>query len=177
MTSNSTATYDGTIERTPDGGAIRFRRVLPYAVGDVWEAITEPAQLAQWWLPFDADVTVELREGGELRFAGRGEDAPTMTFTILRVEPPTLLEHTHVDEGSYLRWELASVDGGCELLLSHFVNDADQAIDKCYVVGLHASLARLEPLLAGEPAPWDWTEFAHSHEHYAALGLAPAVAS
>ena len=177
MTGHSTATYDGTIERTRDGGVIRFRRVLPYAVSDVWQAITDPAQLAQWWLPFDADFSVELREGGEFRFTGRGRDVPTMTFTILRVEPPTLLEHTHVDEGSYMRWELAPVDEGCELRLSHYVTDTDHAILNCYIVGLHTSLARLEPLLAGTPTPWDWTEFAHSQQHYATLGLAPEVTS
>lgn len=173
MTTGSTTSPDGTVERTVDGGVIRFRRVLPYAVADVWAAITDPAQLAQWWLPFDADITVALRPGGELRMAGRGEDGPTMTFTILRVEAPTLLEHTHADEGSYVRWELAPVEGGCELRLSHFVKDVDQAIDNCYVVGLHTSLSRLEPLLAGKPVPWDWPEFARSQAHYAALGLAP----
>ena len=34
------------------------------------------------------------------------------------------------------------------------------AIDNCYVVGLHTSLARLEPCLAGHPVPWDWDAFA-----------------
>ena len=54
-----------------------------------------------------------------------------------------LLEHTHVDPGSYMRWELEPVDTGCVLRLSHFVTDTAAAIDNCYVVGLHTSLARL----------------------------------
>ena len=33
--------YDGTLERTADGGVIRFERHLPYPIGDVWDAITE----------------------------------------------------------------------------------------------------------------------------------------
>jgi hypothetical protein len=37
MTSDSTATYERTIELTPDGGATRFRRVLPHAVADSQE--------------------------------------------------------------------------------------------------------------------------------------------
>ncbi len=65
MTPPTDAAYDGTIERTSDGGAvIGFERHLPYAVADVWTAITDPEHLAQWWLPFDADITVDLREGG-----------------------------------------------------------------------------------------------------------------
>lgn len=167
--------YDGIVERTADGGVIRFERRLPYPIRDVWSAITDPDRLADWWLPFDADVTVDLREGGELRFKGRGEDDPDMTFTILRVEPPMLLEHTHADPTSRMRWELEATDAGCTLRLSHFVTDADAAIGNCYVVGLHASLRRLEPCLAGEPVAWDWDGFYEAQAAYAQLGFAPEV--
>ena len=37
------ASPDGTLERTPDGGVIRFERHLPYPVEAVWDAITSPA--------------------------------------------------------------------------------------------------------------------------------------
>jgi uncharacterized protein YndB with AHSA1/START domain len=175
--SERTAAYDGTMERTAEGGVIRFERHLPYAIREVWDAITEPARLAEWWLPFDADVTIDLRAGGTMVVAGRGDDAPTMSFTIRRVEPPVLLEHTHVDEGSLLRWELEPTDAGCVLRLSHFVPDPDTAVDNCYVVGLHTSLTRLLPCLAGAPVPWDWEGFAEAQAQYARLGLAPDPAA
>ena len=157
MSDLSDTSYDGVLERTTDGGVIRFERHLPYPIREVWDAITDPERLADWWLPFDADITVDLREGGEMVFAGRGDEPATMTFTILRVEPPMLLEHTHADTASYMRWELKPTDTGCVLRLSHFVTDPAAAIGKCYVVGLHASLARLEPCLAGRPTAWDGT--------------------
>ena len=70
------ASPDGTLERTPDGGVIRFERHLPYPVEAVWDAITNPERLADWWLPFDADITIDLREGGEMVFtATSGEPA------------------------------------------------------------------------------------------------------
>src|SRR3546814_8684651 len=72
------ALYDGVIEPTADGGVIRFERRLAYPVDEVWDAVTNPERLADWWLPFDADITVDLRVGGELVMAGRGDDAPTM---------------------------------------------------------------------------------------------------
>jgi len=169
------ASYDGTLERTADGGVIRFERHLPYPVRDVWDAITNPERLADWWLPFDADIAIDLREGGQMVFTGRGDEPVTMTFTILRVEPPMLLEHTHADAGSYLRWELEAVDTGCVLRLSHFVADPSGAIDNCYVVGLHTSLSRLVPCLAGRPIAWDWDGFAQAQAHYAGIGLAPPV--
>jgi uncharacterized protein YndB with AHSA1/START domain len=169
------ASYDGTLERTADGGVIRFERHLPYPIRDVWDAITNPARLAEWWLPSDGDITVDLQEGGQMVFAARGDEPQTTTCTILRVEPPMLFEHTHLDAVSYVRWELEPVDTGCVLRLSHFVTDTAGAIDNCYVVGLHASLARLAPCLAGRPVAWDWDGFAEAQAHYASIGLAPPV--
>jgi uncharacterized protein YndB with AHSA1/START domain len=106
------ASYDGTLERTADGGVIRIERHLPYAISDVWDAITNPQRLAEWWLPFDTDISIDLREGGQMVFAGRGDEPVTTTFTDLRVEPPTLLEHTHADAGSYLRWSASPLTRG-----------------------------------------------------------------
>ncbi len=178
MTDDLTTRYDGVLERTADGGVIRFERHLAYDVHDVWDAITTPARLADWWLPFEADITVDLREGGELVFAGRGDGGPVrMTCTILRLEPPVLLEHTHPAPGSTMRWELEAAATGCILRLSHVVPDVQEAVDNCYLVGLQTSLDRLEPSLAGRPAAWDWDAFAVTQAHYALNGLAASVAA
>ena len=166
--------YDGVLDRSADGGVIRFERHLPYRIDDVWDAVTNPTRLADWWLPFDADISVDLQEGGQMVFAARGDEPVTMTFTITRVEPPMLLEHTHAD-ASYMRWELEPTDTGCVLRLSQFVTDTAAAIDNCYVVGLHTSLARLVPCLADRPVAWDWDDFAEAQAHYASIGLASAV--
>lgn len=176
MTDDLTTRYDGVLERTADGGVIRFERHLAYDVQDVWNAITTPERLADWWLPFEADITVDLREGGEMVFAGTPDGEPvTMTCTILRLDPPRLLEHTHPAPGSSMRWELEARDTGCILRLVHVVPDVQEAIDNCYVVGLQTSLDRLEPSLAGRPEPWDWSTFALTQAHYAGLGLAAPV--
>lgn len=172
MTDLPTA-YDGTIQRTAEGGVIRFERHLPYAIADVWTAVTDPARLADWWLPFDADITVDLRVGGAMVFAATGGEPPPMTMTILRIEPPTLLEHTHADPAERLRWELEPTAVGTILRLSHFVTDVGTAVERCYVVGLHTSLSRLDGALSGAPIPWDWDGFATSQQAYAAVGLAP----
>lgn len=174
MTDTASA-YDGVIERTANGGVIRFERHLDFPIGEVWDAITNPERLGEWWLPFDADITVDLREGGEMVMTATGDEPMTITCTILRVEPPMVLEHTHVDPGAYLRWELEPVGDATTLRLSHFVPDADTAIENCYVVGLHTSFSRLAPSLAGEPIPWDWDAFADAQSRYAELGFAPPL--
>lgn len=176
MTDDITTRYDGVLERTADRGIIRFERHLTYDVGDVWNAITSPERLADWWLPFDADITVDLREGGEMIFAGSNNGEPiTMVCTILRVEAPLLFEHTHPAPGSTMLWQLEAVDTGCILRLSHTIPDVQEAIDNCYLVGLQTSLDRLTPALAGRPAPWDWDTFGADRAHYADLGLAAPV--
>jgi len=172
MSDRTSSLYDGTMERTADGGVIRFERHLEYGIRDVWDAITTPERLADWWLPFDADITLDLRPGGEMTFVAKGDEPMEMTCTILRVEPPMLLEHTHADPGSIMRWELEPVETGCVLRLSHFVTDVQAALENGYLVGLHTSLSRLAPCLAGEPVPWDWDEFAETQARYADLGLA-----
>jgi uncharacterized protein YndB with AHSA1/START domain len=177
MTDLPTASPEGTLERTAEGGVLRFQRHLPYAITEVWSAITDPARLADWWLPFDADITVDLRVGGEMVFAGRGDEPVVLRCTILQLDPPTLLRHTHGDGSSTMSWELTEVEGGCELRVAHWVPDVQAAVDGCWAVGLHTSLSRLEPCLAGSPVPWDWSEFAGTQSRYAALGLAPAATS
>ena len=168
------ASSDGTLDRTDDGGLIRFERHLPYPVAAVWDAITNPERLADWWLPFEADITVDLREGGEMVFTSLSGEPPPMAVTILYVDAPVRFEHTHFAPGSTMRWDLDAVDTGCILRLTQHVLDTNEAIDGCWVVGLHTSLARLGPALAGTPTPWDWDAFAAAREHYAAVGLAAA---
>jgi uncharacterized protein YndB with AHSA1/START domain len=172
---NDTSLYDGTVERTADGGVIRFERTLPHSIDDVWGAITTPEGLGQWWLPFDADITVDLRVGGEIVMASRGGEGITLTCSILRLEAPALLEHTHADPGSFLRWELESTEAGCVLRLSHFVTDLDAALGKGFLVGLHTSLGRLAPCLEGRPIAWDDDRFEEARAHYAQVGLAPSA--
>jgi uncharacterized protein YndB with AHSA1/START domain len=166
------ASPDGTLERTADGGVIRFERHLPFAVETVWEAITDPVRLADWWLPFDADITVDLRAGGHMVFAARSGEPGPMTCTILRVEPPSLLEHTHFVDGVTLLWELEAVPAGTVLRFSQTVPDVGDAVEGCWMVGLHTSLSRLEPALAGAPVAWDWDVFGTTRARYAERGLA-----
>lgn len=145
----------GTIERTPDGGRVRFERSLAFPIEEVWAAITEPDRLGDWWPPMAAEISVDLREGGKIIFDWPDLDFPKMEFTITRLEPPTLLEHSHSSPGSWMRWELEATDDGTRLLATYSVPDIDMAIQRGDLVGLHYSLDRLVPALAGSPVGWD----------------------
>lgn len=145
----------GTIERTSDGGRVRFERFLAFPIEQVWAAITEPERLGDWWPPMAAEITVDLREGGKIVFDWPDTDFPTMEFMITRLQPPTLMEHTHTSPGSWMRWELEATDDGTLLLATYSVPDIDMAIERGDLVGLHYSLVRLVPALSGSPVGWD----------------------
>lgn len=164
---------DGTIERTPDGGFIRFDRKLAFPIDEVWSALTEPARIAEWWPPLAADVTVDLRVGGSISFPWPdGDDVQALEFRILRLEAPTLLEHSHTGPGSWMRYQLEPTADGTRLLVTYFVPDPDMAIERGDVVGAHYGLDRLEAALSGHPVPVDMEVFAELQAAYATRSLA-----
>jgi uncharacterized protein YndB with AHSA1/START domain len=167
-----------TLERTADGGLIRFERRLRHPIEEVWSALTEPDRLADWWPPFATNVTADLREGGLLTFDW--PDGPNLEFRFLRIEAPTLLEHTHTSPGSWMRYELAPTDDGTLLRATYFVPEPDMAVERGDVVGGHYGFDRLEAALSGHPTSVDADAFAALQRTYAAQGLAsptPPVAS
>lgn len=163
---------NGTIERTPDGGVVRFDRSLAFPIGEVWAAITEPTRIADWWPPFAAEITVDLRVGGTITFAWADTDFRTLEFTIVRLQAPALLEHTHTSPGSWMRYELEPTADGTRLLATYFVPDLDMAIERGDLVGLHYGLDRLTPALSGHPVTWDNDAFLALQTVYAELSPA-----
>ena len=149
-----------TLERTKDGGLIRFERAFPNPIEDVWSALTDPERLADWWPPFATNVHVDLREGGTMSFDW--PDGPPLEFRFLRIVPPTLLEHTHTSPGSWMRYELAATDAQVD-----WTADKLKEFGTSYLLGAHCtgieSVYRIRQRLglprgaavvgAGEPPP------------------------
>jgi uncharacterized protein YndB with AHSA1/START domain len=161
-----------TLERTEDGGLIRFERLFPNGIGDVWSALTDPVRLADWWPPFATNVHVDLRVGGSMSFDW--PDGPQLKFQFTRIEKPTLLEHTHTSPGSWMRYDLESVHEGTLLRATYFVPDPDLAVVRGDIVGGHYVFDRLEASLAGCPIPFDMDAFGALQAEYIEHGLATA---
>jgi uncharacterized protein YndB with AHSA1/START domain len=141
--------YD-TIENRP---ALRFERRLSHPVEVVWEAITQPGELEQWF-PSRVEVD-ELRPGAEMtfRFENMPLDAPsTMTGRVIEFDPPRLFEFTWGPPGheDHLRFELEPVAGSedaCLLRLTVLLEARDKAARDA--AGWHLCLDRLGRQLAG----------------------------
>jgi uncharacterized protein YndB with AHSA1/START domain len=108
---------DPTLDTTGAQPAVRLERYLPDPPPVVWRAITDRAQLTEW---FPCDVIVE---GGRWE-AGAAITFPfppdvidlTLTGTVLAVDEPRLLAYTWGDEET-LRFELHPEGEGTRLVL------------------------------------------------------------
>lgn len=127
---------------------LRFQRRFRHPRETVWRAITDPAQLSQWY-PFIA-VEMDVRVGGTIRFddgAGGGLDA-----AITELEPPETFAFREIDDEGMphlLRFELRAVADGSELVFTHTFEDPDGALDPA--VGWHRCLDALRMVVDGEP--------------------------
>lgn len=119
-------------------------RDLRHPPAMVWQALTDPAHLAEW-APFDADRS--LGAVGMVKLSAVGAPKPTITeTTVKRAEAPRLLEYNWGEQD--LRWELEPLDGGTRLTLWH-------NIDRRYIAmgaaGWHICFDVMDHFLAGEP--------------------------
>jgi uncharacterized protein YndB with AHSA1/START domain len=83
---------------------IRIVRVYDAPVKAVWEAWTDPAQLAQWWGPRGFTITThskELRVGGQWRYTMHGPDGKDW---------PNVTKYLEVEEGKKLVYDHGGTD-------------------------------------------------------------------
>jgi uncharacterized protein YndB with AHSA1/START domain len=110
----------------------------------VWEALTDPAHLAEW-APFDADRNLAA-VGPVKMWMVRAPQSQVFETAVTRAEAPRLLEYSW--GAQQLRWELEPLGEGTRMTLWH-------AIDRRFVAwgaaGWHISFDVLDRLLAGEP--------------------------
>lgn len=154
----------GSLETVDDRPALRFERRLARPVERVWRAITEPDELARWFVaPVDWKP-----EAGEV-FESFGE-----TGEITELGAPHLIAWTYREER--FRFELRPDGEGCVLVFTHVFEDRSTGAD--LASGWDVHLDRLDAHLAGGHLPVEELlgAAAERHERYARrFGLDPAV--
>ena len=108
---------DAVLDTTGAKPAVRLERYLPDPPPVVWQAITDRAQLKEW---FPCDVIVEggrWEVGAAITFPFPAEVIDmTLTGTVLAVDEPKLLSYTW-GEDETLRFELQPEGEGTRLVL------------------------------------------------------------
>lgn len=132
------------IEKHDEEWTLVLVRDLRHPPALVWEALTDPAQLAEW-APFDADRS--LAAPGPVSLSTVGAPTPQVSqSTVTRAEAPHVLEYSW--GGQHLRWELESTSGGTRLRLWHNI---DRRFIAWGAAGWHVCFDVLDQFLAGEP--------------------------
>jgi uncharacterized protein YndB with AHSA1/START domain len=132
------------IEKDGERWTLVLVRELRHPPALVWEALTDPAHLAEW-APFEADRS--LAAVGPVKLSTVA--APTLQVsenTVKRAEAPRLLEYDW--GGNDIRWELEAAGSGTRLTLWHNI---DRRFIAWGAAGWHICLDVLDRLLAGEP--------------------------
>jgi uncharacterized protein YndB with AHSA1/START domain len=136
---------DVRYETDGDRWTLVFVRDLRHPPASVWAALTDPARVGDW-APYTADR--DLGTTGDVTLTViDGDTAQELPSTVLRAEPPTLLEHTFGPD--LLRWELAPTATGTRLTLRHTVQDKD--FGPKAAAGWHRCLDVAQHLLDGDP--------------------------
>jgi uncharacterized protein YndB with AHSA1/START domain len=157
----------GTVHTRADGYQLRFERHLLHPVEKVWDALTNPAQRAQWLAPGELELTL----GGRVSLAFTDGDG-VIDGRVTAITPPRLLEFTWTDQDNdfgFVRWELVADDGDTRLVLTHAVPESARGFGLPMLAGWHSLLDQLAALLDDQPFVRDrWQEL---HDHYARAGV------
>ena len=84
-----------------DGFRVRLERTLPAPQESVWQALTDPEQLAEWWGPkgYETEsVDFDPKVGGAYRIAMQPPEGDVffLSGTFRQVDPPARLAYTFV---------------------------------------------------------------------------------
>ncbi len=137
----------GTLERDGDLCVLRYRRVLRQPPGTVWRALTDDAQLADW---FPTTIEGERSPGAPLRFSFRASEAPPFQGEMLAFDPPAVLAFRWGDD--VLRFELAPEGRGSLLTLTVTFPEYGKAARDA--AGWHVCLEQLSYVAAHEELPF-----------------------
>lgn len=132
------------VQKDDDEWTLVLVRELRHAPTRVWQALTDPTELAEW-APFDADRS--LGTVGPIALTVAGAPAEKVARgEVRRAEAPRLLEYTWGEQ--VLRWQLEPLDSGTRLTLWHNI---DRRFIAWGAAGWHICLDVCAALLAGEP--------------------------
>jgi len=134
------------VEKNNDAWTLVLVRELRHPPAMVWEALTDPAQLAEW-APFDADRSLATVGPAKLTTIGAPAAHATTETTVKRAEARKALEYSW--GGGDMRWELQPWgDNGTRLTLWSNIN---RAWISAGAAGWHICFDVLDRLLSGAP--------------------------
>ncbi|QFU85842.1 SRPBCC family protein [Amycolatopsis sp. YIM 10] len=122
---------------------LRFERTLRHPPAKVWRAITDPAEMANW---FPALITAEPKPGAKMEFTFPGEDEISYG-EILEYDSPKVYAFRW--NSDVLRFELLPAEAGCVLVFTHTLDEGAHFTAARTAAGWDTCLAALLAQLDG----------------------------
>jgi len=142
----------GTYETIEERPALRFERRIAHPVQAVWEAITQPSELAHW---FPCEVEVDPRLGGRMSFHFPELTLPEMATTLLgevtEFDPPRRFAFTWGEDHLHFALEPTDAGAGCVLRFTVELDMREKAARDA--AGWHVCLDALGRRLDGGSDP------------------------
>ena len=157
---NRTAHDKSTTITTPSDREIRIERIFNAPRERVWKAVTDPAQVAQWWGRGNKLVIerMEVVRGGHWRFVEHAPEGPSgFEGRFAEVTPPERVVQTFEWDGmpGHVALETMTLedlgDGRTKVVtvsLFHTTSDRDGMLQSGMEDGLNQAYAALDKLLA-----------------------------
>jgi uncharacterized protein YndB with AHSA1/START domain len=150
-------TREGTLVTIDGKPALRFERRYRHPMERVWRAVSDPAELSQW---FPSNVEGDRSVGAELTFVDDAQraaareageptrdDGPMFSGTVITYDPPRVFSFTW--GGELLRFELLPDGADSVLVFTHVLSHPSVAARNGS--GWHMCLVALDHLLGSAP--------------------------
>jgi uncharacterized protein YndB with AHSA1/START domain len=152
-------------DRTGAGAAVHLERDFDATPDELWELLTDPAELAEWLC---ARVDLEPRPGGTI-ILHFDNSHTTVRGRVVHFDAPVALEYTWQQDdepASVVRFALhpAPANTGTRLTVTH-THCTGAAIGQM-AAGWHHHLELLATQLARQPVAWNWSRFEDLHAQY-----------
>ena len=117
MTGHVTGQVGGSLEQ----GSIQRELHIDAAPEVVWEVITSPEHLREWW-PDDAELDAVAGATGRVTFGRSGDPAAKVeTLAVVEADPPRRFAFRWIEDGAgslLVTFDLVAVEGGTLLRFS-----------------------------------------------------------
>jgi len=139
-------TDDGTYLEIDGRPAVRFERIYPHPLDRVWRAVTDPAEMRQWFP--SPEVSID-QAAGTITLSGDPYSPDATTTKVLAWEPPHRFSFEW--EEDELHFTLSEHDDGCRLELVNILSTEGGASRNA--AGWEICLGHLDRVVDGTWAP------------------------